>query len=61
MIDAALKARGVAAWQARARQLHVEANDAADYGDLKLSLELRRHAFAAEDAAREWAGYEVSQ
>lgn len=57
--NAAMKARGVAACEALARQYHLEANDAADNGELRLSLMLRRAAFGAEDAAREWQTYEV--
>ncbi|MGY3584336.1 hypothetical protein ACVIGB_006606 [Bradyrhizobium sp. USDA 4341] len=60
MIDQALKDRGIAAWKARAAQLHEEANRAAEIDlDVPTSLALRRAAFAAEKNAREWAGYEV--
>jgi hypothetical protein len=61
MISANTKARGIAAWSARARQLHDEANRCASIDlDLPTSLMLRRAAFAAERNVREWENYEVS-
>ncbi|UGA43748.1 hypothetical protein HU230_0036795 [Bradyrhizobium quebecense] len=62
MIDGALKARGVAAWTAQARQLHDEANRCAEIDlDVPTSLALRRAAFAAERNAAEWQRYKVRQ
>jgi hypothetical protein len=61
MISAALKERGVAAWQTRARQLHDEANRCAFECDLPTSLAWRRKAFQAERNVREWQSYEINQ